>query len=159
MSVIDKPVFTQAVALATIAGVRSMSAPALLAKYASEHKGKFKKTPFNWILSENVQGIAPILALGEMVGDKLPFAPNRISPMLLLGRVGSGALVGAALFASEKEDTLTGAVVGGGAAFFSSFVSFAIRVGVSKVLHLPSPIVGLAEDAAVITLGPKIWQG
>ncbi|MFS2030933.1 hypothetical protein ACEN85_12600, partial [Curtobacterium sp. CT11-45] len=41
------------------------------------------------------RGVLVASAVGELIGDKLPGTPNRISPAGLAGRVASGALVGA----------------------------------------------------------------
>ncbi len=74
-----------------IAGLRSFTVPAVICW----------ATYFGWLdLSESrlallgkpvVVGIVSLLALGELIADKLPMTPSRISPGPLLARVATAA--------------------------------------------------------------------
>src|SRR5688500_3877819 len=114
------------VGLGIIAGVRSMSAPALLVRYAGQYPDRFKRPPTRWLLSGAAQRIIPFLALGEMLADKLPILPNRNSPGPLLGRIFWGGLVGGLLLHSRQQSATRGAVVGAASAALSTFVTYYI---------------------------------
>ena len=99
--------------LGAVAGIRSMTAPALLSRSASRGAlAGIAGTPFAPLASPRTARILALLAVGEAVGDKLWAAPDRVSVPGLLGRILSGALVGAALFASEGQRGTGGGALG-----------------------------------------------
>jgi uncharacterized membrane protein len=133
--------------LGAVAGVRSMSAPALLSRAASRGDiGGIEGTPFAFLASPRAARILTVLAVGEALADKLPFSPDRISPPGLIGRMASGALVGAALFAAAERRTTLGAGLGLLAAAAASYPSYYLRVKTQEKLGAPNWAVGLVED-------------
>ncbi|HEX8385952.1 MAG TPA: DUF4126 family protein, partial [Rubricoccaceae bacterium] len=101
-------------------------------------------------------GAARLLALaasGEFVGDKLPFTPNRTSALPLWGRIGSGALVGAAVAAARRESPWLPAAVGAVAGLASSYAMMRVRTAIPERLGVPDFPVALVEDVAAVTLG------
>ncbi|GAB3852290.1 hypothetical protein GCM10028822_19820 [Hymenobacter terrigena] len=145
---------------ATIAGMRSMSAPAFLSHYLSRqpHAG-LERSPLRFLQKPVTAQILKALAAGEMVMDKLPTTPNRTAPPVLLGRLCSGALVGAAWYKSRHGSALSGGVLGGLAAVAATFVSFALRTGISKQTNTPIALVGVGEDALVVGSGAALLRG
>ncbi len=133
--------------LGAVAGVRSMSAPALLSRSASRGDiGNIEGTPFAFLASPRTARILTVLAIGEALADKLPFSPNRISAPGLIGRMASGALVGAALFAAAERRAAIGAGLGLLAAAAASYPSYYLRVKTQEKLGAPNWAVGLVED-------------
>jgi uncharacterized membrane protein len=133
--------------LGAVAGVRSMSAPALLSRAASRGDiGGNEDTPFAFLASPRAARILTVLAVGEAVADKLPFSPVRISAPGLIGRMVSGALVGAALFAAAERRATIGAGLGLLAAAAASYLSYYLRVKTQEKLGAPNWAVGLVED-------------
>ncbi|GAA3341693.1 membrane protein [Curtobacterium pusillum] len=103
------------------------------------------------------RGLLVASAVGEIIGDKLPKTPNRISPTGLVGRIGAGALAGAALGTTGKRDLrIEGAILGGVGALVGSFVGWGARKLVGATTRLPDPVVALAEDAATIAGSVKV---
>jgi uncharacterized membrane protein len=134
--------------LGAVAGVRSMSAPALLSRAASRGDiGGIEGTPFAFLASPRTARILTVLAVGEALADKLPFSPDRISAPGLVGRMASGALVGATLFAAAERRTPLGAGFGLLAAVAASYPSYYLRVKTQEKLGAPNWAVGLVEDA------------
>ncbi len=134
--------------LGAIAGVRTMSAPALLSQAASRgHIEGIEGTPFAFLASPRTMRILTVLAVGEALADKLPFAPDRISAPGLIGRMSSGALVGAALFAAAERRATIGAGLGLLSAAAASYPSYYLRVKTQEKLGTPNWVVGLVEDA------------
>jgi uncharacterized membrane protein len=124
-----------------------MSAPALLSRSASRGDiGNIEGTPFAFLASPRTARILTVLAIGEALADKLPFSPNRISAPGLIGRMASGALVGAALFAAAERRAAIGAGLGLLAAAAASYPSYYLRVKTQEKLGAPNWAVGLVED-------------
>ncbi len=138
----------RALGLGAVAGVRSMSAPALLSRAASRgYIGGIEGTSFAFLASPRTARILTVLAVGEALADKLPFSPDRISPPGLLGRMASGGLVGAALFAAAERRATIGAGLGLLSAAAASYPSYYLRVKTQEKLGAPNWAVGLVEDA------------
>jgi uncharacterized membrane protein len=134
--------------LGAVAGVRSMSAPALLSRAASRGDiGGIESTPFAFLASSRTARILTVLAVGEALADKLPFSPDRISPPGMIGRMASGGLVGAALFAAAERRATIGAGLGLLSAAAASYPSYYLRVKTQEKLGAPNWAVGLVEDA------------
>jgi uncharacterized membrane protein len=145
----------RAAGLGAMTGVRSISGLAQLVRYGKKHPEQFRGN-FAWMTSEPARGLVPFLALGEMAADKLPFVPNRTAPLPWLARIGWGAVVGAALYSTQREEPLEGAIVGGAVAGVATFVAFHLRQALNKGLRIPGPLAGLLEDAAIVAAGPRV---
>ena len=88
--------FWPAVGFATLAGLRSMSAPAFLSHLLTHQPTSgLDGSPLRLLQKPLVATGLKLMAAGEMVADKLPGMPDRTAPSVLLGRLLSGALVGA----------------------------------------------------------------
>ena len=146
-----------AAALGWVAGMRSMTPPALLARTLADRRGVARllgrRQPARALGSEAAQTLLPLAALGEIVADKLPMTPARTSPAALAGRLATGALAGAALAAGRREDPAASAVAGAVAAVASSFAMMALRKRAGEALDVPDPVVALAEDALAVGAG------
>ena len=146
--------FKRASLLGAVAGIRSMMAPALLSRAASRGDvAGIEDTPFAVLASPKVRWALALLAVGEVAGDKFPNAPDRISLPGLMGRVGSGALVGATLFTSEGRKGASGAAVGLLCAVLAAYPSYHLRVGAIEGLGARNWAVGLFEDALALGTG------
>ena len=152
--------------LGAVAGLRSMLPFALLAAAANRVDG-FADGPFatdaappvgllrsRWALL----GLG-LAAAGELVGDKLPFTPDRIAPGPLGGRLVLGALAGAALYQEARRPPLTGAALGAVAAGGGAAAGFFARRGLGRVTGIPDPVLALLEDALAIGLGLRAVRG
>ncbi len=90
-----------------VTGLRSMTATAALSWAAS-----LGRTRTGWIPgSSRPRALAVLAALGEMAGDKMPFAPDRRIVPSFLARLAIGALGGAAL--AERNVSLLGGAASG----------------------------------------------
>ena len=143
-----------AVGLGAVAGIRSMTPPALLSRAASrgEIRG-LEETPFGFLTSPRVANLFTVLAVGEISADKLPFSPDRVSLPGLAGRLATGALVGAALFAANGRKGTSGGAVGAVSSLATSYLSFYLRTGIQQRFGLPNPAGGVLEDAIALTIG------
>lgn len=145
--------------LGAISGLRSMSGPALLSRAAAKGSLQLEGTAFAFLGSPRISKALLVLALGELFTDKLPVTPSRTSIPPLLGRAASGALVGAALFASDGRSAATGAALGSSAAVAAAYAGERMRALAGEKSGLPDPVVALAEDAIVLVGGSRLLKG
>ncbi|UII23604.1 DUF4126 family protein [Fulvivirga ligni] len=139
------------IGLGAISGLRSMMGPALLCYYLNrEPEPSWKR---RLIKLPKLQTVTAVLAGGELVGDKLPNAPDRISPIALAGRAISGALIGAILYKEARRSTRTGAIMGAVSAVVSAGVGFYLRKKVGQTTDVQDPIIGGAEDLLALGAG------
>ena len=121
------------------AGLRSLTPPAIAAW--AVHLGWLKpEHPFSWIGSWPSVIIFTVLALGELVADKLARTPPRTSPPGLIARIVMGALTGACIASSTNNVLMLGAVLGIAGAVAGTFAGFKLRTGIVKAFRfLTSP--------------------
>ena len=149
-----------AIGLGAVAGIRSMTPPALLSRAASRGEVRgLEGTPFGFLSSPRVATLLTVLAAGEISADKLPFSPDRISPPGLAGRLATGALVGAALFAANGRRGTSGGAVGAVSSLATSYLSFYLRTGTQQRFGLPNPAGGVLEDMIALTIGLGSLRG
>ncbi|HJX87294.1 MAG TPA: DUF4126 family protein, partial [Gemmatimonadales bacterium] len=86
-----------ALALGVLAGLRSMTPPAVVAWAARLGHLELDPTPLAFLGSAVAAWLFAAAALGELVGDKLPFTPNRTRRGPFVARLLTGALSGGAL--------------------------------------------------------------
>jgi uncharacterized membrane protein len=97
--------------IGVIAGLRSMTAPAGVSWAARIGWLHLENTPLAFLGYAVTPYIFSVLAMGELIADKLPTTPSRKTPGPFIGRIVTGALSGAALGAASQS--LTGGLVAG----------------------------------------------
>src|SRR5260370_18384735 len=80
-----------------VAGLRSMTAPAIVSWAARLHRFDFSASRLAFLASAAAVYIFSALGIGELVADKLPFVPNLPGPLPLFFRLLSGSFCGAAV--------------------------------------------------------------
>ncbi len=155
-----KNTYLKAAALGMIAGMRSMSAPAFVSDHLRHAQSPaLSQSPLAFLGSAKTATAFKVLALGELVGDKLPFVPARTAPGPLTGRLVFGGMCGAALCVAEDEPLAAGMVVGAIAALASSFGFYHFRRRLGQVTKLPDPAIAVAEDALMLGVGYSLFHG
>jgi uncharacterized membrane protein len=150
----DSFTYARAVAIGIIAGMRSMSAPALVSNHlAHDGSENLPDNPLMILASPKTARVLKILAIGEMVADKLPIVPARVSAGPLVARVISGGVSGAAVCGAAKGRTEVGALLGGLAAIAGAYGFYHLRRRVGQETAVPDPVLGMAEDAIVVVGG------
>lgn len=146
-----------AAGMGAMAGMRALSAPAFMSQKMAEEGVDAKASPVEGLLASPITArVLPLLALGEMVVDKLPLAPERmLQPMLLL-RFISGAVVGAAVAQTKERPVLGYALVGAAASLASSLALHAVREFATRKLRIPHLLAGLLEDMVVASAGQRL---
>ena len=88
-------VFVLAFGIGIVAGLRSLTAPAVVAWAAHLGWLNLHVSPLAFMGSATAVAIFSVLAIGELVADKLPMVPKRTAPAPLLARFLTGGLCGA----------------------------------------------------------------
>ncbi len=141
-----------------LAGMRSMTAPALLSRELSRKPTRALKRALPGLTSRKVSQRLGLLALGEVLGDKSPTAPARTAFPILTGRVLSGAITGAAVSRKRRGARLGLALIGAGAAIASSYVFYGFRRLMTQRLRVPNVAAGLVEDGLALALGSRLTR-
>ena len=149
----DAQVYAGSAAIGIAAGMRSMSAPALMSQFARRGTLSLGGSPVGFLNSTGAASTTAVLAIGELIADKLPFIPARTTTGPLLARAVSGGLSGAILSSAKKRSAWVGGLIGAFGAVGATFASYHLRRSVKETLHLPDAIVAVAEDAAVAAIG------
>jgi uncharacterized membrane protein len=135
-----------------VAGSRSMTPLAAVSLASAAHRlPRNNGAPV--IISRPLPALGAVaLAMGELFGDKMRTAPDRIVPAGMAARLITGAIAGAAL-APRRDRVLAGAV-GASAAVIASYVTFGARMkALRRYGQTPS---GLVEDALVLACAALI---
>lgn len=91
--------------IGVVAGLRSMTAPAAISWAARLGWLHLENTWLAFLGYAATPYIFSLLAIGELIADKLPKAPSRKAPVGFIGRVASGALCGAAIGVSQSHSS------------------------------------------------------
>jgi len=151
--IIDKPLW-QVIGLGILAGMRSSAAPVITSHILSHHHSRnLEHTALGVMQSDRVADTLKLIAIGEIIADKLPAAPDRIKPASIAARCISGALAGASVFKASGGKAVWGGLIGAATAAASTYGSFWMRKNAVKRTRIVDPIVGALEDALVIGAG------
>jgi uncharacterized membrane protein len=140
-------------AIGMIAGLRALTAPAVVCWAAHLGWVNLQNSHLAWMGSTAAVAIFSILALAEIVNDKLPATPSRLAPPSLVIRSLTGALAGTALAIAAGQFVVLGIVLGALGALAGSFVGYYVRHGVVTGLKLADFPIALLEDAIAIGCG------
>ena len=145
-------IFALAVGIGIVAGLRSLTAPAVVAWAAHLGWLNLQDSPFAFMGSTVAVAIFSLLAIGELIGDKWPGTPARTALAPLLARIVMGGLCGECLCASAGQSLVIGAVLGGIGGVVGAFAGYEIRRRLVNKLHIKDLFVALCEDLVAIAL-------
>jgi uncharacterized membrane protein len=136
-----------------VAGLRSLLAPAAVSWAAHLGWLNLQDTPLAFMGSTAAVAIFSILALAELVADKLPMTPSRTTPGPLLARIVMGSLTGACIGASNGQGLLVaGMVVGGIGGVVGAFAGYNARKRLVSGLKVKDTVIAVLEDLVAIGL-------
>jgi uncharacterized membrane protein len=139
-----------AFALGVVAGLRSMTPPAVVAWAAHLGWLQLADTPFAFLTSPPARYLLLAAMLGELVADKLSFTPSRTRPGSFVWRILSGGLAAAALAAGAGHELVSGAVAGCLGAVAGTLGGYRARTGLVQALQVPDYAVAVAEDVVAV---------
>jgi len=135
--------------IGVIAGLRSMTAPAAVSWAARLGWLHLEGSWLAVLGSSAMPYILSALAIGELIGDKLPKTPNRKALVPFIGRVMSGALCGAALSATNQA-LIGGALMGALGSVAGTLGGYEFRARLVKAIGGNDLPIALFEDAIAI---------
>ena len=109
-------------------------------------------TPLDFLTRPAALIVGVVLALSELIADKLPFIPPRIQAGPLTVRFLLGAFCGSALATAAGISWIFPAIIGGVSAIIGAYAGYWLRRNITSrgVKDLP---IALLEDAVAILLG------
>lgn len=146
-------VMVLALCIGIVAGLRALTAPALVSWAAHLGWLHLEGTPLAFMGSTVAVAIFTVLALVEYVTDLLPKTPPRTAPPGLIARIVTGALSGACVGVSGGASLLVGAVLGVIGALIGTFGGYKARTGLVKALNVKDIFIAIPEDLIAIGLG------
>jgi uncharacterized membrane protein len=145
-------VFVLALGIGIVAGLRSLTAPAVVAWGAHLGWLNLGDSPIAFMGSTAAVAIFSVLALGELIADKLPKMSKRTDVTPLLARIVTGGLCGACLFAAAGRLPVAGALLGGTGGVIAAFLGYEFRRRLVHNLQMKDFIVAVCEDLFAIGL-------
>ena len=139
--------------IGVVAGLSSLTAPAVVAWAAHQNWLNLHNTPLFFIGSIAAVAIFTLLAVGELVADQLPSTPSRLKPPGIIARIILGGLSGAGIAVAGAQSIALGAVLGAVGGIAGAFAGYEVRTRIVKTLRVPDLIIALSEDALAIAGG------
>jgi len=148
-------VFVLAVCIGIVAGLRALTAPALVSWAAHLGWLHLEGTPLAFMGSTIAVAIFTMLALVEYVTDQLPKTPARTVPPQLIARIVMGALSGGCVGLSGGLSFLAGAISGVIGAVIGTYGGYHARKGLVSSLKVKDIFIAIPED--LIAIGLAYW--
>jgi uncharacterized membrane protein len=146
-------VLALAFAIGLIDGLRSMTAPAVVA-WAARWKWLDLHNSFLSFMGSAVAAyIFAAAAIIEIVVDKLPNTPSRKAALGLIARIVFGGLSGAAICVADNQGIVIGALLGIAGGVAGAFVGYEVRTRLVKALSVPDFVIAVLEDAFAVGVG------
>lgn len=139
--------------LGFVTGLRSMTPMAVLCWFA--FTGQFDEvqgTWAEWTAKLSIAILFTVIAVAELLADKHPKIPDRVSPAPLVVRLFLGGLVGAIAAIGVAGSSLEGGFLGVSCALAGAFSGYYIRKEIIDRLQYENWQVALGEDVLAIGL-------
>jgi uncharacterized membrane protein len=143
-------VLLMAFLVGVISGLRTWTAPAIVAWAAHLHWLNLHDSPVSFMGSTAAVVVFTVAALGELVIDKLPWTPNRTDPTWLIGRSLFGGLAGATVAVAGSQAIALGAILGAAGGIAGAFAGYEVRRRLVLALKVPDFVIACLEDAVAI---------
>jgi uncharacterized membrane protein len=146
--------FLLALGIGVVAGLRSLTAPALVCWAAHLGWMNLGGTPLIWMGSTAAVGVFTLLAIVEFVADVLPKTPPRTAAVGLIARIVTGGLSALAVYsAAQASPALWGIVWGIVGALIGTYGGYHVRRGLVNGLKVKDILIAIPEDIVAIGLG------
>jgi uncharacterized membrane protein len=151
--------FLEAFGVGAVSGMRTLLMPALLSRpYPAPRGTQSARGAAHLLRSQTMSKVLVVASASELVGDKLPAAPDRTEMPPLVARALSGGLAAAVLAARNGRAPMPAAALGAVAAIGTAHVMVRLRRATGRRLNIPDPLVGLAEDCIAFAIGRTLLR-
>jgi uncharacterized membrane protein len=148
-----------ALLIGVVTGLRSLTGPAIVAWAAHRHWINLHDSAVSFMGSTVAVAIFTLLALGELVADKLPSIPSRTTVAGLIPRIVLGGLCGAAVTVAGLQSSALGGVLGAVGGIIGAFGGYQLRARLVATRKVPDFVVACLEDVVAIAGGLLIvWK-
>ncbi|MDB6088620.1 MAG: hypothetical protein JWN85_1404 [Gammaproteobacteria bacterium] len=147
-------VYLFALLIGVVAGSRTFTAPAAVSWAAHLGWLHLRGTPLGFLAASVTPYIFTLLAIGELILDKLPKTPSRKAPSGFIARIVSGAFCGAAIGAARGA-VPGGLIAGAAGAVIGTFALYVFRSRLVRAIGGRDLPIALLEDACAIVAA--IW--
>jgi len=144
-----------AVVIGIVAGLRSLTAPALVSWAAHLGWLNLQGTALAFMGTTVAVAIFTLLAIVELIGDVMPKTPARTTPVPLIARMVMGGLSGACLYAAASQSLPVGAILGIIGALIGTYGGYHIRKALVNGLKVKDILIAIPED--IIAIGVAYW--
>lgn len=145
--------------LGCVDGLRSLTPPALVCWAAHLGWLHFAGTRLAFIHHRSTLIIFTVLAIAELIADKLPNTPARTAPLGLTARIVLGGASGFAVATSAGLSLSFSILLGSIGGFAGAFLGYHSRRLIVSKLHVPDFAVAAVEDLIAIAGGLLIlWS-
>jgi uncharacterized membrane protein len=145
---VDAMVLLCAFLIGVVCGLRSMTAPAVIAWGAHLGWVHLQGSWLGFFANKISLAVFSLFALGELVADKLSFIPGRTQPGPLIVRIVFGAICAAALAVSGAASPVVGGVLGAVGAVAGAFAGYTYRTRLAG--KVPDLALALLEDLVAV---------
>jgi uncharacterized membrane protein len=142
-------VYVLAFLIGVIAGLRAMTAPAVVSWAARLGWLHLENTWLAFLGAAITPYVLSLAAVGELINDKLPKTPSRKAPVPFAARVVMGAFCGAAL-ATPSQGLIGGLLAGALGAVVGTLGGYEARSRLVKAIGGKDLPIALIEDAIAI---------
>lgn len=139
-----------ALALGVCVGLRSLTPPAAVSWAAALYWIDLGRSRLYFLAVKPAVVVLTLLALAELISDKLPSAPDRTAGPGLFARIVLGALCGACIAVAGAQRPWAGAFAGLCGGLLGCYGGFQTRTRLVKALKVPDYVVALCEDAIAL---------
>jgi uncharacterized membrane protein len=146
-------VFALAFGIGVVAGLRAMTAPAVVCWAAYLHWINVDGTPLAFTGTTIALVIFTLAAIAEIVNDKLPRTGARTALPSVVIRMVTGGFAAATLTLGAGGSVWEGALLGVVGALAGTFGGYQVRTKTVKALHSPDFAIALVEDAVAVCGG------
>ena len=148
------PTYLVAFLLGVLTGLRAMTPAAAVSWAARLGWLHLEGTPLAFLGFAFTPYIMSVLAIGELVNDKLPKTPSRKAPPSFIARIVMGAFCGGAVGAASQT-LVPGIVAGALGAVAGTLGGYEFRSRLVKATGGKDLPIALLEDA--IAIGAAFW--
>ncbi|HEY7096263.1 MAG TPA: DUF4126 family protein [Terriglobales bacterium] len=136
-------------AIGALAGLRTLTPPAVLGQTLRRQCWHPRRQPLKLLARAKVADTLTSMAASELVTDKMPSTPSRLTLIPMTARVASGALCGAAVCMAAGESGDKGAIAGAAGAILGAYAGYHLRQILAA--ELPDIAAALIEDAIAVS--------
>jgi uncharacterized membrane protein len=134
-------------------GLRSMTPIAVLCWFA--YAGQLSADWAPWISHLSLAVVFTVLAVGEIIADKTPRIPDRVSAAPLVWRLTLAGFVGAIAATSMQGPGLEGVLLAVVGALIGAFGGYMLRRDLVQKFDCRDWHIAIAED--ILAIGVAIW--